>query len=304
MAVPDKHPGPLRRFRVFDVSEHWRIPFLFRNGVRFVYGSSGPAAGGVPMSSRSAATAEPPSAGHTMREDARTGRAYGNGPHPETRPRRTAQRRSGTMPCPPPQTNADRFVPFPAPHMNVVGRQMVVCRSRRHDGLPEQRIPVLALPGRARLAFPVVLHIGFAQALPERGDPFRRRVLRQQALPEAPEGSGVACVCSVIGTWNASGSIPPAARHPTRLNFAWRSPRDSGRLRQEFPCYLRFRRAALPQRDRLNTSSRTSMGLVRCAFIPAAKLRSSSPRMAWAVMARMGTLRQRASRSHGCAAGA
>ena len=68
---------------------------------------------------------------------------------------------------------------------------MVVCRSRRHDGLPEQRIPVLALPGRARLAFPVVLHIGFAQALPERSDPFRRRVLRQQALPEAPEGSGV-----------------------------------------------------------------------------------------------------------------
>lgn len=43
MAVPDEHPGPLRRFRVFDVSEHWRIPFLFGNGVRFVYGSSGPA---------------------------------------------------------------------------------------------------------------------------------------------------------------------------------------------------------------------------------------------------------------------
>ena len=36
----------------FVVSGYSIIPFLFGNGVRFVYGSSGPAAGGVPMSSR------------------------------------------------------------------------------------------------------------------------------------------------------------------------------------------------------------------------------------------------------------
>ena len=60
---------------------------------------------------------------------------------------------------------------------------MTVCQNSAYPSSRSRAVP--ASPS------PVVLHIGFAQALPERGDPFRRRVLRQQALPEAPEGSGV-----------------------------------------------------------------------------------------------------------------
>ena len=168
------------------------MPFLFGNGMRFAlwklratYGRR-PHAVRMPRRRRNAFQGVTP-----------CGKARKKAEHTVAilvrKHTRAAPLKDNPGPCPARFHERTRigFVSFPAPRMNVRGHQVIVCRGSRHKGLPKQRIPVLAFPCRARLAFPVVPHIGHTQALPERGDPFRRRAIRQQSLTEAPEGLGV-----------------------------------------------------------------------------------------------------------------